>query len=86
MGALMDDLLGFSRLLRQPLHTSRIEPAAIVRRVIEEGAGMAQGRDIAFAIGALPRVRGRPGAGDARVRRADRQRRQVHGQGPGRAH
>jgi len=54
MGALMDDLLGFSRLLRQPLHKSRIEPAAIVRRVIEEGAGMAQGRDIAFAIGALP--------------------------------
>ncbi|MGH6981249.1 MAG: sensor histidine kinase, partial [Stellaceae bacterium] len=54
MGALMDDLLGFSRLLRQPLNKSRIEPAAIVRRVIEDGAGIRQGRDIGFDVGSLP--------------------------------
>ena len=54
MGALMDDLLGFSRLLRQPLAKSRIEPAAIVRRLIEDGAGIRRDRDISFDIGALP--------------------------------
>jgi signal transduction histidine kinase len=54
MGALMDDLLAFSRLSRQPLRKQAVDPAAIVRRVLADGARQRQGRDIAIAVGELP--------------------------------
>jgi light-regulated signal transduction histidine kinase (bacteriophytochrome) len=54
VGALMDDLLAFSRLSRQPLDRRRVDPAAIVRRLLNDGTAAREGRDIAIAIGALP--------------------------------
>jgi light-regulated signal transduction histidine kinase (bacteriophytochrome) len=56
MGALMDDLLAFSRLSRQPLDRRKVDPAAIVRRLLNDGTAAREGRDIAIAIGALPPV------------------------------
>jgi len=54
MGALMDDLLAYSRLSRQPLEIRRVEPAAIVCRVVADGAAARAGRDVAIEIGSLP--------------------------------
>jgi light-regulated signal transduction histidine kinase (bacteriophytochrome) len=54
MGRLMDDLLTFSRLLRQPLERRRIEPAAIVRRILSDDDAKWANRDVAVELGALP--------------------------------
>ncbi|HEX4111629.1 MAG TPA: ATP-binding protein [Stellaceae bacterium] len=54
MGVLMDDLLTFSRLSRQPLDRRKVDPGAIVRRLLNDGTAARQGREIAIAIGALP--------------------------------
>jgi light-regulated signal transduction histidine kinase (bacteriophytochrome) len=54
MGALMDDLLAFSRLSRQPLDRRKVDPAAIVRRLLNDRAAAREGREIAIGIGALP--------------------------------
>ncbi len=54
MGRLMDDLLSFSRLLRQPLEKRRVEPAAIVRRILSDGDAKWANRDVAIEVGALP--------------------------------
>lgn len=54
MGTLMDDLLAYSRLSRQPLEKRRIEPAAIVRRILSDDAAKWANRAVAIEIGALP--------------------------------
>jgi len=61
MGALMDGLLAYSRLSRQPLATRNVDPAAIVRRLLDDGAAARAGRDLAIVIGALPMCVADPG-------------------------
>ncbi len=57
MGALIDGLLGFSRLGRVELALAPVDTAALVRSVIEELAPDLQGRTIEWDIGELPAVR-----------------------------
>ena len=54
MGALIDGLLEFGRLSRQPLRKQRIEPAELVREVLEELAPARTGHGVDTRIGELP--------------------------------
>jgi signal transduction histidine kinase len=64
MGALIDDLLEFSRMGRAEMLTSRIDMAALVRKVIDELSSQTAGRNIVWEIEPLPVV-----AGDAAMLR-----------------
>jgi len=54
MGQLVDDLLAFSRLNRQPLHKQLIQPSAEVRSALEALRQDSEGRQVEVAIGDLP--------------------------------
>jgi PAS domain S-box-containing protein len=54
MGALIDGLLEFGRLSRQPLRLQRVRPADIVREVLEELAPLREGRRIDVRVGDMP--------------------------------
>jgi PAS domain S-box-containing protein len=54
MGQLVDDLLAFSRLTRQPLQVQRILPADLVREVLADLSAEQQGRSIELEIAELP--------------------------------
>lgn len=54
MGLLIDGLLDFSRLSRQPLTKRRISPAAVVNRVLEELQSETEGRNVKIIVGNLP--------------------------------
>jgi|GEM_PF-1695768 len=54
MGALIDGLLEFGRLSRQPLRLARVRPADVVREVLEELAPQREGRRIEVRIGDMP--------------------------------
>ena len=54
MGDLVDDLLRFSRLSRQPLAVKPVEPERLVRKVLKELHDMQEGRQVEIDIGALP--------------------------------
>jgi light-regulated signal transduction histidine kinase (bacteriophytochrome) len=54
LGTLMDDLLAYSRLSRQPLEKRRIEPVAIVRRILSDDGARWGNRAVAIEIGELP--------------------------------
>ncbi len=54
MGHLIDDLLAFSRLSRQPLTTQPVAPADLVRQVLSDLRAVQDGRHIDLAIGDLP--------------------------------
>jgi signal transduction histidine kinase len=54
MGQLIDDLLAFSRLSRQPLKRQRVEYADLVRQVLEDLSGEHAGRRVDIAVGDLP--------------------------------
>jgi PAS domain S-box-containing protein len=54
MGRLIDDLLSFSRLGRQPLKFVRMEPADIVKQVVDSLGEDRNGRSVDFRIGDLP--------------------------------
>jgi two-component system sensor kinase len=58
MGQLIDDLLAFSRLGRQPMTNTRIDLAALAKTVFDELAILAPQREIELLIGAVPPVRG----------------------------
>ncbi|HET6330319.1 MAG TPA: ATP-binding protein, partial [Holophagaceae bacterium] len=58
MGTLIDDLLGFSRMGRAEIHASLFNLGTLTRRVIEDLAPDAAGRDIEWRIGDLPSVQG----------------------------
>lgn len=56
MGALIDGLLGFSRLGRVELARAPVDTAALVASVIQELATDTQGRTVEWDVGALPPV------------------------------
>jgi signal transduction histidine kinase len=64
MGALIDDLLEFSRLGRQALQRAPLDTASMVRAVMDELLVHEDGRDIELVLGDLP-----PSLADARMMR-----------------
>jgi PAS domain S-box-containing protein len=60
MGALIDDLLTFSRLSRAPLNKTEVNTGSLVRDVLEELDPMQAGRKIDLRIGELPPCAGDP--------------------------
>ena len=56
MSALIDDLLSFSRLSRDPLRREDVDTKALVDEVWRELAPQREGREIAFSVRDLPRV------------------------------
>ena len=54
MGKLIDDLLAFSRLSRQPLSKQTVDVAKLVRDVIEELGPQRDGRQVEIRVGDLP--------------------------------
>ena len=60
MGRLIDDLLTFSRLSRQPLQEQPVCPADFVRHVFDELRREDAGRDVTLALGDLPACQADP--------------------------
>jgi PAS domain S-box-containing protein len=60
MGALIDDLLAFSKLSRQPLSKQPIAPAELVREVLDELRVDQEGRRVEVTVGDLPDCEGDP--------------------------
>ena len=54
MGMLIDDLLAFSRLSRQPLKKQAVAPAAVARQALEDLRAELDGRQVEVHIGDLP--------------------------------
>jgi light-regulated signal transduction histidine kinase (bacteriophytochrome) len=54
MGQLIDDLLAFSRLSRQPLSKQPVVPAELVQQALHDLRAMQEERHIDWRIGALP--------------------------------
>jgi light-regulated signal transduction histidine kinase (bacteriophytochrome) len=54
MGDLIDDLLAFSRLSRQPVNRQRMNSARIVQEVLDDLKPQQDGRQIEWRIGELP--------------------------------
>ena len=54
MGKLIEDLLAFSRLSRQPLSKQTVAPASIVHQMLEQLRYMQEGRRVEISIGELP--------------------------------
>ena len=60
MGRLINDLLAFSRLSRQPLNKRSIATADLVRQVIESLSSEPAGRQMEISVGELPPCQGDP--------------------------
>jgi len=60
MGVLIDDLLAFARLSRQPLHKQPVAPAELVRQVLEDLTWEREGRHVEITVGDLPVCEGDP--------------------------
>ena len=60
MGLLIDDLLTFARLSRQPVNRQRLDTAKIVQGVREELQPQQDGREIEFRINELPACQADP--------------------------
>jgi signal transduction histidine kinase/PAS domain-containing protein len=60
MGELIDDLLTFSRLSRQPIKKQTVKTAEIVHQVVEELQDAREGRRVDISIGDLPACRADP--------------------------
>lgn len=54
MAALIDDMLAFSRLGRQPLKRGQIDPATVVRQVMVDLSGEHEDRKVSFSVSDLP--------------------------------
>ncbi len=57
MGALIDDLLVFSRMGRMELHCAKVEPDALIHEVLETLQEEMKGRNIEWKIARLPQIR-----------------------------
>ncbi|MGH7831575.1 MAG: sensor histidine kinase, partial [Candidatus Binatia bacterium] len=60
MGVLIDDLLAFSRLSRQPLRKQNVAPADLARQVLEELRREQDGRRVEISIADLPQCQADP--------------------------
>jgi PAS domain S-box-containing protein len=60
MGELIDDLLAFSQLSRQPLHKQPIAPTELVREVLQDLRPDREGRQVEITVGDLPCCEGDP--------------------------
>lgn len=60
MGELIDGLLAFSRLSRQPLRKQVVTPADLVRQVLEDLHPERSGRRVEIEVGPLPACEGDP--------------------------
>ncbi len=60
LGRLIDELLAFSRLGRQPLKLETLAPHTLVSRALAELHAAQEGRHIAWTIGDLPACQGDP--------------------------
>jgi light-regulated signal transduction histidine kinase (bacteriophytochrome) len=58
MGRLIDDLLNFSRLGRQPISVAQIDMGTLARAVFDEMSALEPERRIAFEIGRVPPAQG----------------------------
>ncbi|MET0594761.1 MAG: ATP-binding protein, partial [Polyangiaceae bacterium] len=54
MGQLIDDLLAFSKISRQPIEKTRTDMSALVRSAIEDARRLEPERSIEFVVGSLP--------------------------------
>jgi PAS domain S-box-containing protein len=61
MGRLIDDLLKFSRLNRQPLNKQKVDMAELVRQALQTLEPEREGRQVEIAFGELPACQGDPG-------------------------
>ncbi|MCX6953688.1 MAG: PAS domain S-box protein, partial [Verrucomicrobia bacterium] len=60
MGELIDDLLSFSRLSRQPLTLQPVEMDRLVRSVLADLADESKGRTVELTVGTMPACAGDP--------------------------
>ncbi len=60
MGLLIDAILNFSRMSRQPLVDQTVYPSSLVKEIIDELQPQGEGRNIEFAIKDLPPLTGDP--------------------------
>jgi PAS domain S-box-containing protein len=60
MGRLVDDLLAFSRLSRQPIKKQPVAPAALVRQCLDELRGLQEGRRVQIGVAELAPCLGDP--------------------------
>jgi PAS domain S-box-containing protein len=60
MGHLVDDLLSFSRLGRQPLNKQQVPTAAIIKQVLRDEQQQAKGRSVDVSLGETPPCWGDP--------------------------
>jgi PAS domain S-box-containing protein len=60
MGALIDDLLVFSRMGRAELHRIKVSPDSLIHETVDALQGEMNGRRIVWKIGALPEVEADP--------------------------
>ena len=60
MGALIDDLLSFSRMSRAELRRSKVAPESLVHEVVDALQGEIHGRRIIWKLGALPQIEADP--------------------------
>ncbi len=58
MGALIDDLLAFSRLSRQSMRHGHVDSVKLVQNVLDESAPQREGRTIEIRVGKLPDCHG----------------------------
>jgi PAS domain S-box-containing protein len=61
MGRLIDDLLKFSRLNRQPLNKQNVNTAELVRQALQTLEPEREGRQVEITLGELPACLGDPG-------------------------
>lgn len=60
MGALIDDLLVFSRMGRMEIRQTKVAPESLVHEAVKDLQGETEGRHINWKIGALPEVQADP--------------------------